>query len=409
MPQRRAQKSARPTHARPVFVVGAPRSGTSVLTWSLGQHPNLLPLEETNWLATLAVDLGAAYLLGTQRGERSHLSAMGISADALFESVGQSIDRLILDHRDRYEERSNEAALRDPARVHAGFTLSRSHLDPKTRWVDGTPENSFATFGLRLLFPDATFIHIVRDVRSVVRSMMTFADFAGQSIVESEQAAYDYWLRSVRACLAAEEAFGPRVVLRLRHADLVETPDQVVRRCCDLIGEPFDASALTTLQQRINSSPGASAYQLGSGSPNPAIVAEAEALSRQLLERPDQPLGPSSGKRDGLAAAFWERARFVGSLDADRLNVLRALADAERTVEERTAWARSLDEELLAARAAIDELQQTVGDRTAWALRLDEELAAARQRIGDLEAALRERSSAGGQSPPPREGSGPGA
>src|SRR5438132_878091 len=93
--------SGQPGRARPVFVVGAPRSGTSVLTWSLGQHSNLLSLEETDWLARLVVDLGAAYELGTARGDRSHLSSMGITTEALFESVGRSVDGLILDHRVR--------------------------------------------------------------------------------------------------------------------------------------------------------------------------------------------------------------------------------------------------------------------------------------------------------------------
>ena len=46
------------------------------------------------------------------------------------------------------------------------------------------------------------------------------------------------------------------------------------------IEERFEPSALATLGSKINSSPGASAYQLGSGLPDPATVAEAETLSR---------------------------------------------------------------------------------------------------------------------------------
>src|SRR5258707_13348198 len=35
---------------KPILIVGAPRSGTSILAWCLGQHPNILPQEESNWL-----------------------------------------------------------------------------------------------------------------------------------------------------------------------------------------------------------------------------------------------------------------------------------------------------------------------------------------------------------------------
>jgi hypothetical protein len=59
---------------KPIFIVGAPRSGTSILAWCLGQHPNILPQEESNWLgafsyfelnrsALLKIDFGTVYRL----------------------------------------------------------------------------------------------------------------------------------------------------------------------------------------------------------------------------------------------------------------------------------------------------------------------------------------------------------
>ena len=86
---------------------------------------------------------------------------MGITAEALFESVGRGVDRLILDHRARYEARSTEAALRDPTRVQEGFQISRSVRDPKARWVDGTPENSFAIFGYNYVSAAFTFVSAI--------------------------------------------------------------------------------------------------------------------------------------------------------------------------------------------------------------------------------------------------------
>ena len=62
--------------------------------------------------------------------------------------------------------------------------------------------------GLRKLFPAALFIHIVRDVDSVVRSMLNFHRVAGTQLVPNEEEAYKYWLRMVNACLKAERAYG---------------------------------------------------------------------------------------------------------------------------------------------------------------------------------------------------------
>ena len=66
---------------RPIFVVGSPRSGTSILTWCLGQHPNIFPVPESNWMGQFAVNLAISYQIGGARRSTSILSAMDISCD----------------------------------------------------------------------------------------------------------------------------------------------------------------------------------------------------------------------------------------------------------------------------------------------------------------------------------------
>ncbi len=158
-----------PLPARPVFVVGSPRSGTSILTWCLGHHPNLFPVPESNWMGDFAVNVAIAYRIGAARNYYSILSAMDIPDDELFAAFGRSINDLILRHRTDLEKKryANRIELKlEPRWIKAASTAA----GPKTRWVDGTPEYSFHIHGLRKLFPQALFIHLVRDVRAVVRS-----------------------------------------------------------------------------------------------------------------------------------------------------------------------------------------------------------------------------------------------
>jgi len=75
----------------PIFVIGSYRSGTSILTWSLGQHSNIFPLEETNWIYKLGVYLDSLYHLGTANGEFSNLSSMGITRTKFYESFGKHV------------------------------------------------------------------------------------------------------------------------------------------------------------------------------------------------------------------------------------------------------------------------------------------------------------------------------
>src|ERR1043166_5956611 len=189
---------------QPVFVVGSPRSGTSILTWSLGHHPNLFPVEESGWMGDFAAHVALAHQIGSARGHLSMLSAMSIGAEEFFAAFGRSINELIAGHREDLE--TNRATRGRPSKINLRWLKATSmSAGPKTRWVDGTPEYSLHICGLRKLFPQARFIHVFRDVDAVVLSMLNFHRATGIQLVANEEDAYKYWLRTVRGCLNAEK------------------------------------------------------------------------------------------------------------------------------------------------------------------------------------------------------------
>lgn len=70
-------------------------------------------------------------------------------------------------------------------------------------------------------------------------------------MVANEEEAYKYWLRTVRACLKAEEAYGPHVVYRLRYADLIDKPESAIRSLLHFVGEPYTNQCREPLSLRI--------------------------------------------------------------------------------------------------------------------------------------------------------------
>jgi hypothetical protein len=54
------------------------------------------------------------------------------------------------------------------------FNISRGPHEPKSRWADGTPEYGFLYLRAAQLFPKTLFVHLVRDVTDVVRSLLNF-------------------------------------------------------------------------------------------------------------------------------------------------------------------------------------------------------------------------------------------
>ena len=306
---------------KPIFVVGSPRSGTSILTWCLGQHPNIFPVPESSWMGDFAVSIAVGHQIGAARGDRSILSAMDIQEDELFAIFGEGINNLILRHRKDLERKRQ---------------VTSEESEPKGRWVDGTPEYSFHICGLRKLFPKALFIHLIRDVRSVVRSMLNFHLVAGHDLVNNEQEAYDYWFRTVSSCLLAERAYGPRVVLRLRYSDLLNAPEIAMRSVLEFIGERYTTACLNPLEKRINSSNVPIDFEIDNSRTDPALLERTARLCTEIEKTP-QPIEVSPAASDEIEAAFNQRVKYVASLNGEYQRALQVIAALQKETAQRTA------------------------------------------------------------------------
>lgn len=268
--------------ARPVFVIGSYRSATSVLTWSLGQHNNLFPLEETHFLYKLGVDLEYLYQIGSAQGDHSFIGLAGLTPREFRTHLGQAGHMLIMNARDRIRQRSRDASLRDPRQTNQNIKLGRGRFESKRRWVDGTPENSHFVLPLLRMFPEAKFIHILRNPRSVATSLMHFSTMGASDYQERD--AYETWTRLVRDAALSEQAFGPKCVMRLWHDDLVADPESALRQCMAFIGEPYRGNCLLPLRQKLNSStyddPGDCSIEHNLTSPEPWVRAAFELYAR---------------------------------------------------------------------------------------------------------------------------------
>ena len=329
-------------------------------------------------MGPFAVNLAISYQVGSARALLSILSAMGISSDEFFSHIGESINGLILKHRfdlDRQrlitgaqrilkdkgfylgevtgelnpamnpaiQQYLGRDRFRDVPEADVLGSLrtildseSKTHWidllnsESKTRWVDGTPEYSWHIYGLRKLFPHALFIHIVRDVLSVVHSMINFHRVAGTQLVASEEEAYRYWLGTVSACLTAERAYGPRVIHRLKYSDLIGNPESALRSLLNFLGEPYSEKCLQPLGERINSSDVPTDFRSEDPATASAVVEQATRLS-QDLEQSLQPAEASPAAVAEMEATFAERVQHMGSLESQHQRALQIIQTLERT------------------------------------------------------------------------------
>jgi len=260
---------------KPIFIVGSPRSGTSLLTWCLGQHPNVLPLPETHWIARLSVHMRQLYRFGSINGRYSHLGALDWTEKDFYAELGRTIDQFIVNTREprlqfirklsRKECGFSDEKIRemekkgnlspDPVLVSAkNYQVIRSSSDPKRRWVDGTPENTFYMYSLSTLFPEAVFIHLLRNPSDVARSLMNFSQAGGAGLDHREAEAFLKWQKGVEYAVKGEQALGKEKVLRINYEELVADSEKTLRKCFNFLGEEFNSDCLLPIQQKVNSS-----------------------------------------------------------------------------------------------------------------------------------------------------------
>ena len=316
---------------KPVFVVGSYRSGTSIFSWCLGQHPNLVNLPETNWLARLTVDLDNLYRLATINGKFSHLGQTGTSIDEFYRLFGEGVGHLIGVTNAILIDRTEK-------RVTGEFRRRRAADDPKDRWVDATPENSHYVYSLSKLFPEARFIHLLRNPHDVARSLMKFSRSGGRD--HGHEEAYRNWTRLSRAAYLGEQAMGGARMMRVRYEEFTGAPERTVKDVLGFLGEPYCADCLKPLDTKINSSQ--VEPEVVKTRESSSAVREAAELYQQILSAPapgmhGDPAAQADLQRDQEQRHAQERLQareHIAGLDREVLQAQREL----QAIYASTSW-----------------------------------------------------------------------
>ena len=222
--------------ATPIFIGGAGRSGTTLLRVILDSHSRIACGPE------IKIIPGVAQLWGQfQTTFAPHLAGAGISKDDVNRAFRALLNGII-----------------DPMRRHSG----------KPRIAEKTPNNVFFFHYLYHMFPNATYVHVVRDGRDVVASLLTM-DWLGTDgkridYTTDARLAARYWANSIVAARSfAQATQGHSRYIELRYEDIVERPEPCLRALFERLGERWEPHVLEYYQRerRLGSESSADAVQ----------------------------------------------------------------------------------------------------------------------------------------------------
>ncbi len=304
-----------------VFVVGCPRSGTTLLQRLLDANSELAVINETMWITREARKWN-----GVPGEERVPPEIVATLFEyPRFRRLGlrlEEVEALV----------ASEAALSYPRFVSGIFDLYGQQRG-KRLVGDKSPGYVREMATLHELWPEAKFIHLIRDGRDVWlsvagwkkadRSVGQFATWTDDPVATTAL----WWERSVRLGREAGASLGPTLYHEVRYEDLVADPGRECRTLCAFLGLSYDEAMLRFYEGRTRDlEPGVPSKRAWLP-PTPGLrdwraqmppedVERFEAVAGAMLDELGYPRACPRTRTDGAAArirsAFTEDARARG-------------------------------------------------------------------------------------------------
>lgn len=213
-----------------VFVVGAARSGTTLLQRMLDAHPLLAVVNETHWVP------------------RKYREDTGLTRDGM---VTEALLPMLLAHRNfpkmGIDEQGLRSLLKEQPQVRYREFVTRifdayAAAAGKPLAGDKTPGYVRRIGQIHRRWPGARFVHIIRDPRDVCLSFLDW-DIAEQVLESYGTWAMDpvvtvalYWRRSVAMGREGGAMLGPSHYCEVHYEDLVRNTERELRRICAFLG-----------------------------------------------------------------------------------------------------------------------------------------------------------------------------
>lgn len=221
----------------PVFIIGNPRSGTTLLRLMLTNHQNIVIPPECGFavwfydkyrelvFSEKVIDLFVQDVLTARKIETWNLDEARLR-EYLIQSKVETYAQAVSAVYEFY-----------------GRSLGRTFY----RW--GDKNNFYLNYipTIFAIFPSAQFIHIIRDGRDIACSYKTLGSsqivskYAPNLPVNIKKIASE-WTDNIKKIRSSFEKLPSTQVYEIRYEDLVSQPERELTKICDFLREPYDSA-----------------------------------------------------------------------------------------------------------------------------------------------------------------------
>jgi hypothetical protein len=234
---------------RPIFIVGMPRSGTTIFYEKMALHPEVAFLSQNTRKFPRAVVLSRLHSLIRRNPKPTEAPRVWMRA------VRKEDDTL-----------TRADATPKLCRYYRDVVATQLLLAGKPRFLGKYPRNGLRLEFLNAIFPDCLFVHLIRDGRAVAKSILEkreshggrnaywgirppgWRDLLDRNPIEAIGLQYAWSITAIRA---QAKAFSPDRYREVRYEDFCANPKTVLEQTAGFCGLTWPPAMLDRVTEGI--------------------------------------------------------------------------------------------------------------------------------------------------------------
>jgi hypothetical protein len=209
---------------KPCFIVGLPRSGTTLLQGILCNTGYYFPLPETHYFSKIATDIPEINISASQK-----------------KKLKKRLQRKTKIHI-KQSELNN---LNTKKEIFEGI-INLYNYDNFNTFLEKTPRHVFNYKEISKYYPDARFICMIREPRNTVSSILNMSEQSQKKSITRMALLYNEIVSNINAIRNNKN------VKVVRYEDLVDDPHETIKGICDFLKIAFNPKYLKNISAPKN-------------------------------------------------------------------------------------------------------------------------------------------------------------